>query len=94
MEIEVLESKKNYLEFYIIGETHTFCNALRRVLAEDKAVKRVSYTVEHPITHRTKPRFEVEADAKSKPSTVLRRGAKKLAKMCNEIGDGFKEALG
>ena len=94
MEIEVLESKKNFLEFYIVGETHTFCNVLRSVLSEDKAVKRVAYTVEHPITHRTRPRFELETSGSTRPTTALRRSAKKLAKSCDELREEFEKALG
>jgi DNA-directed RNA polymerase subunit L len=93
MEIELINSKKNYLEFRIIGETHTFCNVLRAFLSEDKAVKRVAYTVEHPITHREKPIFEIETSG-SRPSTALRRGAKKLAKTCDELRAEFEKALG
>ena len=94
MDIEVIESKKNFMEFYIIGETHTFCNVLRGVLSEDRAVKRVAYGVEHPITHRTKPRFELETDGKIRPVTVLRRAAKKLSKRCDELRAEFEKALG
>ena len=93
MEIEVLQSKKNYLEFRLIGETHTFCNSLRSVLAEDKAVKRVAYTVEHPITHQDRPIFEIETNT-SRPTTVLKRGAKKLAKICDDLRAEFEKALG
>ncbi len=94
MEIEVIDSKKGFLELYIIGETHTFCNALRSVLAEEKSVKRVAYNVEHPITHRDRPRFEIETDGKTKPTTVLKRASKKLAKKCDELRGEFEKALG
>jgi len=94
MEIEVLESKKNFMEFYIIGETHTFCNMLRSVLAEEKTIKRVAYTVEHPITHRTKPRFELETSGSTKPTTALKKASKKLTKMCDELRAEFEKALG
>ncbi len=93
MEIEVISSEKNHLEFYIVGETHTFCNALRSVLVDDPAVKRIAYTIEHPVTHRFKPRFEIETVG-SKPSTVLKRASKKLAKMCDELRGEFEKALG
>jgi len=94
MEIEIISQSKDYMEFYIVGETHTFCNVLRSVLIEDKAVKRASYTVEHPITHRTKPKFEIQTDGKSRPTTVLKRASKRLAKMCDELRAGFEQALG
>ncbi len=93
MEIEVIQSKKNHLEFRLIGETHTFCNVLRSFLADDKAVKRVAYTVEHPITHRYKPIFEIETSG-SRPPTALKRGAKRLAKTCDELSAEFEKALG
>ena len=94
MEIEMLKSEKNYVEFYVVGETHTFCNLLRSILAEDPAVKRITYAVEHPITHKTKPKFEVETESKTKPATVLRRASKKLASTCDELRAEFEKALG
>jgi DNA-directed RNA polymerase subunit L len=94
MEIEVVDSKKNYMEFYLVGETHTFCNVLRSVLSEDDSVKRVAYAVEHPVTHRMRPLFELETRGSTRPTTALRRAAKKLAKTCDELRDGFQTALG
>jgi DNA-directed RNA polymerase subunit L len=94
MEIEVIEAKKNFMEFYLIGETHTFCNVLRSILAEEATVKRVAYTVEHPITHRMKPRFELETSGTTKPTTVLKRASKKLSKKCDELRAEFEKALG
>jgi DNA-directed RNA polymerase subunit L len=94
MEIEIINSEKSYLEFHLVGESYTFCNVLRSVLSEDAAVKGVAYTVEHPITHRFRPRFEVQTDGKSRPSTVLGRASKRLAKRCDELSDEFNKALG
>jgi len=94
MEIEVIDSKKNFMEFYVIGETHTFCNLLRNILADDNTVKRVAYMVEHPITHRMKPRFELETSGSAKPTAVLKRASKKLSKKCDELRAEFEKALG
>jgi DNA-directed RNA polymerase subunit L len=94
MDIEILKSEKRYMEFYIIGEGHTFCNVLRSILAESEHVKRVSYTVEHPITHRLKPRFEIETQGRRRPETALRRAAERLSETCDELSGEFEAALG
>ncbi len=94
MNIEVIKSEKDYMEFYVVGETHTFCNVLRSILEEDPGVTRAAYTVEHPLTHRFKPRFEVGTDGKAKPATVLKRAAKKIAERCEELREEFERELG
>ncbi|MBU7004771.1 MAG: DNA-directed RNA polymerase subunit L, partial [Theionarchaea archaeon] len=50
--------------------------------------------VEHPITHRMKPRFELETSGSAKPTAVLKRASKKLSKKCDELRAEFEKALG
>jgi len=94
VDIEVIRSEKNFMEFYIVGETHTFCNVLRSALEEDPAVKKAAYTVEHPLTHRFKPRFEVGTDGRVKPSTVLKRASQRIVERCEELREEFERELG
>lgn len=49
MEAKVLRESYTELELEIIGENHTFCNALRRALSSNKKVITASYNLEHPL---------------------------------------------
>ena len=55
MEIEVLKSEKNEMEFRIIGEDDTFANLLRKILHEDN---HVSFAASVSYTHLTLPTTE------------------------------------
>lgn len=48
MEIKVLEEKKDYIRFNLIGETHTFGNILREELNNSKDIDFATYRREHP----------------------------------------------
>lgn len=49
MEFKVLEESKTRLVFELIGETHTFCNALKEELLQVKGVALASYKISHPL---------------------------------------------
>lgn len=49
MEINILEETKNRIKFEIKGESHTFCNALRSELWNDKNVEFAGYHIAHPL---------------------------------------------
>lgn len=49
MEIKILKESKDELEFEIIGEEHTFSNALQNFLNKRKEVLLASYKIEHPL---------------------------------------------
>ncbi len=49
MKVNVITETKNELEVELAGEDHTFCNALRKVLVENKDVLSATYKVEHPL---------------------------------------------
>lgn len=48
MQVKMLEKKKKFLRFNIIGETHTFSNVLRESLNGLDSVDFASYNQEHP----------------------------------------------
>lgn len=49
MEFAVLEETKTKLVFTLKGDTHTFCNILKKELQELKGVTTVTYRVNHPL---------------------------------------------
>ena len=86
MEVKVLEESKNRIVIEIKGEDHTFCNALKQELWNDKDVKVASYKIDHPLIGV--PQFLVETKGKD-PKKVLMDAAKRLQK---EL-DKFKKAF-
>ena len=49
MEVKILKENKNELEFEIVGEDHTFSNALQTFLNGRKEVVLASYKIKHPL---------------------------------------------
>lgn len=90
MELEVLSEDKNSILFKLVGEDHTFCNALRKVLHEDESVVAASYTIEHPLLEH--PKFYVKVKGKS-PRRVLIAAAERLGERCEELSKQLKKAL-
>ncbi len=49
MEVRVLKEDQKGIEFELIGEGHTFCNALRDALNQNKNVDYAMYKIAHPL---------------------------------------------
>lgn len=77
MEIRVIEESKNKIVFELKGENHTFCNALKDMLLNEKEVSIASYKIEHPLIGE--PEFIIETKGKE-PKKVLEIAAKNLQK--------------
>lgn len=86
MNIKVIEKEKNKLKLEIIGEDHTFCNALRKELWNDKDVTVAGYNIEHPLV--SNPVLTLETEKKD-PKEVLGSAIKRLKKK----GINIKEAV-
>ncbi len=86
MKINVLEKEKNKIRIEIIGETHTFCNVLRKELWNDDDVKVAGYNIEHPLV--SNPVLTLETDKKD-PKKVLESAIKRL----RDKNDKIKEAV-
>ncbi|MGV8140906.1 MAG: RpoL/Rpb11 RNA polymerase subunit family protein [Candidatus Woesearchaeota archaeon] len=69
MELKVIEKGKKRLVFDLVGADHTFSNALKKELWNDKSIKISAYNVEHPLIGI--PRFIVETDDKDPEKTLL-----------------------
>ena len=49
MKLNILESKAKKLVFEIEGVDHTFCNALKDQLQQEKNVEVATYNIDHPL---------------------------------------------
>jgi DNA-directed RNA polymerase subunit L len=78
--MEIITSKRYEMEILADGETHTLCNAIRRILMEDENVKSTAYVIEHPIVGE--PKIYVKAKS---PRTSLKKASKTLKERCAEF---------
>lgn len=90
MEIEIIRSEKNKVEFKVIGEDHTFCNILRRELWSNNDVDVAAYTIDHPLI--SDPIMLVETK-KSDPKKAILNAADSLKKQVEDIKKSFNAVL-
>ena len=90
MKLKILEDKKNKIIFTIEGETHTFCNALKKELWNDSHVKVAAYNIDHPFVG--KPKMVVETDSSESPKKALTEAAKRLEKNADKFKEAFSKA--
>jgi DNA-directed RNA polymerase subunit L len=82
MKFNVLEETKTKLVFELKGETHTFCNALKKELQDHKDVKVASYRIEHPLVGI--PTFLIETKT-AEPRKLLKQALSSLKKQAEEF---------
>ncbi len=87
MEIKVVEETKNKLIIELKGETHTFCNALKKELWNDSHVKIAGYNIAHPLVGT--PKIIVETDGKETPKKALTEAAKRLGSKAEKFKKEF-----
>lgn len=87
MKLKVITQEKNKLKIEIIGETHTFCNALRKELWNDDDVKVAGYNIEHPLV--ANPVLTLETDKKD-AKKVLEAAIKRLRDRNEKIREAVK----
>lgn len=83
MDIKILKESKNELEFEIIGEGHTFCNALQNFLNNRKEVVLASYKIKHPLLNN--PQIYIKTE-----DLPLPKGKEKLLPLTDVKGIGPK----
>ena len=83
--MKIIKDTKTELEIEITGESHTLCNALRKVLMEDKDVEAAAYTVEHPIIGE--PKLYIKA---KNPRKSLKKASETLKSRCEEFKVSIK----
>lgn len=91
MKLKILEAKKNRMVLEIKGETHTFCNALKKELWNDKHVKAAGYNIRHPVVGI--PKIVVETDGVEKPKKALIEAAKRLDKTASKFKSAFVKGI-
>ena len=91
MKLKILENKKNRMVLELIGETHTFCNALKKELWNDKHVKAAGYNISHPYVGV--PKIIVETDGSESPKKALIEAAKRLEKTADKFKKVFAKGV-
>ena len=91
MKIKVLNNTKNELKIEIVGEGHTFCNALQNTLLKNSTVEFAGYNLAHPLI--AEPTLYIRTKGRRKPETALMEAVKILEKEVEEIGKTFEDAL-
>lgn len=82
-DIEILNSTKLELELMIPGESHTICNALRKILMEDEEIDYAVYGIDHPLIGE--PKITIKAKRTKNPKKALLRASTKLKEQSEEF---------
>jgi DNA-directed RNA polymerase subunit L len=91
MKVNVLEKSKNELKIEIVGENHSFCNAIHSVLLRDDTVEFVGYNIAHPLV--ANPTLYVRTKGKRSPEKAIIEASKTLGRETEEIIEAFNKAL-
>lgn len=91
MEIKIIKLSQNELKFEVIGESHTLCNLLEKVLLEDEDVEMAGYDIPHPLI--ANPIIYIRTRGGKTPEEALREAVKKILEAKKELKESFEEAL-
>lgn len=91
MEVELLEKEGTKMKIKIIGEGHTFCNALRKKLHEDERIETAAYNIEHPLL--SDPVMHVKVGKRKSSKRALIRAARNLSDDYEEVRKKLEKAL-
>lgn len=89
MEVTILEETNDILKFELKGESHTFCNILRRELWNDDNIHAAGYRIEHSLIGS--PIILIQTDGKEKPRKVLLQALDRLKKKNKEFSKLFSQ---
>ena len=90
LKINVLKHEGNELRIELIGEGHSFCNALQSVLLKDETLEFVGYNVPHPLVGQ--PTIYMRVKGRRDPWRALIDASEALNKELNQIQKTFQEA--
>ncbi len=90
MEIKVLKQEKNKIEFEIIGEDHTLCNAVRKELWDFDETDISAYRIEHSLI--SEPIMLVET-SKGDPLNAVLKANESLKKKIKDFKDEFNKKV-
>lgn len=85
MEIEILEKSKDSIKIKVIGEDHTFLNALTKELWNDKNTQVAGYEIEHSLTEDPVLTLQTKGD----PVKAINEAVDRLKKQNKEFKDKF-----
>ena len=88
MEFNVIEESKTKLIFELKGETHSFCNVLKKELQGTKGVEVATYRIDHPLVGI--PRFHLETKG-VEPRKALKSALASLKKKAKEFESEVKK---
>lgn len=83
MEFKVIEESKHKIVFELLGETHTFCNALKNELLHVSGVKIATYKIDHPLIG--KPKFMIETSKEIESRKAIKTALANLKKKAKEF---------
>ncbi len=90
MEIRVLKRNDTELRVEVLGESHSFCNALQNFILKDESVEFASYDLSHPLVGN--PTIYVRTNGKRRPEDALIEATESLNKTLGEVREAFLEA--
>ncbi len=91
MKINVLKREGNELRIELVGEGHSFCNALQSVLLKDDTLEFVGYNVPHPLIGQ--PQIYIRTKGRRDPWRALLDASETLGKELDQFQKTFQEAL-
>lgn len=91
MEINLLNKSKNELKIQLVGEGHTFCNALYAMLLKDTTIEFPGYNISHPLI--AQPIVYIRMKGRKKPEKALIEAAENLTSNLVDLQKTFEKAF-
>jgi len=88
MEINILEEDKKKIEFEVLGEDMTLCNALKDELWNDSDVEVAASKMDHPLV--SNPTLILETSKKN-PKDVVLKAADSLQTKFKKLKEDFNK---
>jgi DNA-directed RNA polymerase subunit L len=91
MKINVLHQSKNELRLELVGEGHSFTNALQSILLKDDTIEFVGYNISHPLM--ANPILFIRTKGRRRPENALIDAAKRLVEELSLLENTLKNNL-
>ncbi|MCX6696295.1 MAG: DNA-directed RNA polymerase subunit L [Methanoregula sp.] len=86
MIVKVLELEKDKARLIILGEGHTFMNALVEEILHDPDVDVAKYVIEFQFSD---PELLVTTKGKKNPLKIIKKACKRISGHCDELLNGL-----
>ena len=86
MIVKVLELEKDKARLIILGEGHTFMNALVEEILHDPDVDVAKYVIEFQFSD---PELLVTTKGKKNPLKIIKKACKRISDHCDELLNGL-----